>query len=359
MPMFFSRLSYSLGNEDWETEHRALKIKPQDRILCVTGSGDRPLHLLLKECHEVVAIDANPIQNHLLKLKMAAMRHFDYEKYISFLGVANDNTRRSHLRKLSINLENDTAKFWQKNSHMVSKGVLYQGAMEKYARGMFVLARIIQGDLVKKLFSFNDLNDQRSFIDEQWDRALWRMCFQFVLTPKVSRLFLRDPGLYTHVDDSIRPGIHLYQRMNDCLKKHLARDNFFVSLCLRGYITEHALPAYLHEESVKTIQQRLGRVDVQTSDLVSYLKTCPANSFDVFSLSDVASYISEQDFERLLREVRRVARPGARFCIREFLSRRKIPSDMQPFFNRNHTLEKQLEDDDRCFVYRFQTGVVV
>ena len=73
MAKFFKRLSYSIGNEDWETEREALSIQADDKVLCITASGDRPLNLLMNECREIVSIDANPVQNYLLELKIMIM----------------------------------------------------------------------------------------------------------------------------------------------------------------------------------------------------------------------------------------------------------------------------------------------
>lgn len=67
MGLFYSRLSYSIGNEDWKTEQKALQITPEDRILCVTASGDRPLNLLYSNCKEIVSVDANPFKNSQVK----------------------------------------------------------------------------------------------------------------------------------------------------------------------------------------------------------------------------------------------------------------------------------------------------
>ena len=83
---FYNRLNYSLGNEDWCVEEQALRVNPGDRVICVTASGDRPLHLLLSDCKEVCAIDMNPVQNYLLELKIAALKALDYEEYLGFLG---------------------------------------------------------------------------------------------------------------------------------------------------------------------------------------------------------------------------------------------------------------------------------
>ena len=87
MASFFHRISYSFGNEDWRTEEKALAIEPGDRVVAVTASGDRPLHCLLGDPREVVAVDANANQNHVLRLKIAEMRQLDYERYVAFLGA--------------------------------------------------------------------------------------------------------------------------------------------------------------------------------------------------------------------------------------------------------------------------------
>src|SRR3989337_2234761 len=45
---FFKTLNYASVNEDWRTEAEALRPGPEDTVLCVTGSGDRPLDLLAR-----------------------------------------------------------------------------------------------------------------------------------------------------------------------------------------------------------------------------------------------------------------------------------------------------------------------
>jgi S-adenosylmethionine-diacylglycerol 3-amino-3-carboxypropyl transferase len=63
-------------------------------------------------------------------------------------------------------------------------------------------------------------------------------------------------------------------------------------------------------------------------------------------------------FERLLYGMAKSARHGARFCLREFLSKRNIPSVLMSQFERNKQLERNLEVEEVNFVYRFITGVI-
>ena len=127
MAGYFSRLSYSFGNEDWSTEAKALQVRPGDRVACITASGDRPLHILLHDCAEVVAIDANPAQNHLLNLKVAALGQLSYEEYLAFLGALPHPERLAVLHRLNPLLPPEARHFWNSNSDMIKKGVLFQG----------------------------------------------------------------------------------------------------------------------------------------------------------------------------------------------------------------------------------------
>ena len=128
---FYSRLSYSFGNEDPHIERKALNIGPTDKVICITASGDRPLHLLLDEPAEVVAIDLNETQNFLLELKMKAMEQLHFDHYLSFLGGSQDKHRLTKLDSLIPHLSPQGQKFWNGQRRMIAKGVLYQGAVER------------------------------------------------------------------------------------------------------------------------------------------------------------------------------------------------------------------------------------
>lgn len=363
MSNFFSRLSYSFGNEDWRSEQEALKIRPGDRVLSITASGDRPLHLLLDECDEVVSIDANPIQNYLLNLKCVAMQELNYHEYIGFLGAIPHDHRLSIFQKLLPYMDAEAQKYWIKKKSMIDKGILYQGVLEKRCQSVVApLVQIFRGKKVKKLFKFSNIEEQREFVRKSWDKLYWRKSFDFIWNSAVSRFLFRclvdDPGLYDHLNGAVNIGTNFYKRMNDSLMENLAQESLLFSLFLKGRVDSQAFPPYLTEEGVNIIKKRTNRITVKNIDIVSYLETAPSNTFDCFSLSDVASYLSQKDFLKMMREVQRVAKPGARFSIRQFLSNHKVPEEMQSAFYRDSALENKLEKEDRCFVYRFMAGTI-
>ncbi|EFB41744.1 hypothetical protein pah_c022o010 [Parachlamydia acanthamoebae str. Hall's coccus] len=358
MPDFFERLNYSFGNEDWRTEQQALNIQPQDTVLCITASGDRPLHLLLNDCKELISIDANPIQNYLLSLKRAAMQAFDFPNYLNFLEGRLENQASDSLHKLLPFMDGDAAHYWMHQASMLDKGILFQGHIERIFKHVSMLFRCLRPKKVKRLFEFENLEEQRKFLHAEWDTLFLRKLFVFALNPIFPRVFFNDPGLFAHVDSTIQVGAYIYDRMLQCLQGCLASENAFVSLMFQGALKKDFYPPYLTAKGTEVIKPRLDKIKIKTENVINYLKRVPDRTFDAFSLSDIASYMSKESFDELMQAVYRTAKPGARFCIRQFSSNHQIPIHLKPYFQRDINLEKKLEAEDYFFVYRFLTGEI-
>ncbi len=360
MKSFFSQLRYSFGNEDWNTEQLALQIQPDDKVLCITASGDRPLNLLTMPCSSLVALDANPIQNHLLELKIAAMKEFDYPTYIKFLGGENTENRLDLLNSLLKKMDSTSASYWKKYSKMVQKGILYQGKTEKITTNVAKFIKWIHGDTIDRLFNHRDIEEQRLFIKNDWDPILIKRILKIVLNPFFARkLIINDPGLNGDLSPSAKPGDYFFERMMRSLNNYLAIENPLLSLVLNGGVHELAFAPYLTEKGTAQIKMQIDKIQIKTADVITHLESIGKPTYDCFSLSDVISYLNPEQFIRLLRAMLKCANPKARFCMRQFLSYHQIPEDLLQHFNRNSQLEEDLEVSDRCFVYRFMTGEII
>ena len=210
----------------------------------------------------------------------------------------------------------------------------------------------------KKIFEMKNLEDQKKYLKE-WDTPLFRKSFDIILNRHVSRFFAIDPGLYLHSDPGLSLGSYIYGRMIDSLNYSLAKDNLLFSLMFRGYVEPSAFPPYLNRVESEMIRRRLDRLVVKTENILDHLENTPDNYYDRYSLSDIASYLNQASFHRLISQIYRTAKPGARFCLRQFSSNQQIPSDYEQYFKRELFLEKKLEKEDRCFVYRFMVGEIV
>ncbi len=355
---FFSTLNYSSCNEDWRSERAALRIGPEDRVLCVTGSGDRPLHLLLDGPARVVALDANPAQTELLQLKRAALRALPYERYAGFLGLHPLGERERLLPEVAAALPESSRAFWLQRRRLVARGVLYAGRFERHCRRLAALTRCLRPRAVAQLFAFSDLEAQRRFVRERWDTAAWRRLVSLLCAPLVSRLVLRDPAFYQRVDPQLHVGRYLGQRMRDCLERVTARSSFMLSLILRGRLSEDDLPPYLAPRGVERLRARLDRIEAVSEEAIAHLERVEPGSYTRFSLSDLPSYLDERGVERLLRALVRAAAPGARFCIRQFLTRYPLPAELAPSLRLEPELEASLAQSDRSFAYAFTVGTV-
>lgn len=354
---FYNRLNYSLGNEDWSTEEQALRIQPNDQTLCVTASGDRPLHLLMTDCAEVIAIDMNRIQNFLLELKLAAILHLDFETYLAFLGCEPTNQRYSIFLSLTSHLSKDATDFWKNHKKSIQRGIIYQGKVERLTHYTAKIFSLLKGKKIKKLFSFDDIHSQREFIHTHWNTTVLKQLFNICFNPGILKVCINDPGILAYVDSNINPGKYMYGRMIDYLNNHLAKKSVLLQLLCTGKITKEAYFPYMTFAGYEKIRKNAHKLKFDTVNIIEYLNHTP-NRFDCFSLSDITSYMSQENFTRLLTGIHYAAKPNARFCLRKLMCGNIIPSHLSSHFIRDLPLETKLEKEESNFVYRFLTGTI-
>jgi S-adenosylmethionine-diacylglycerol 3-amino-3-carboxypropyl transferase len=359
MKPFYNRLSYSFGNEDWVTEQQALQTAPSSRILCITASGDRPLNLLSSPCASLHTVDANAYQTALFDLKKTALNHLSFQDYIAFLGLQSHANRWALFKSITPHLAPSSVKIWAKHKRKITKGILFQGTVERFSNKASICFKALFEKKILKLFNFSSLDEQRAFIDKEFDNDFWKGLFKFILHPKLLCKLLKDPGLTDFVDQNIHVGEYLHHRFSQSLKTFLAKESTLLSLLFLGQLHPEHLPPYLRSEDCQIIVQGLKKTTFETNSVLTVLNKAAPGDFDRFSFSDIASYMPQHMFHQMLSSMIRVSPAGGRFCIRQFLSNYSIPNHLKPFLKRDPLLEKQLEQQDRCCVYRFFVGEVV
>ena len=78
----------------------------------------------------------------------------------------------------------------------------------------------------------------------------------------------------------------------------------------------------------------------------------PDNSLDGLSLSDIFDWIAPHDFDRLLHEIVRVAKDGARLCYRICLVDRQPGAEHAEHLKADRALSARLHVLDRSCFYR-------
>lgn len=359
MKKFYERLSYSFGNEDSVIESKALSIKKDDVVVCITASGDRTLNLLTTDLNKIYSVDVNPIQNHLLALKMQAMSLLETEDYLNFLGASKEPYPIVFLDSIISSLPEDAQSFWNRNKHLIEDGVLYKGALEKLCQYISFGLNLFFKKQIQDLFDSSDVFEQQKFIKELFEKKTFKFLSKLILNPIISKKYFSDPGLYAYVEENLSARDYLIDLIKSYLTIHPVIENPLLHLIFKGKVSPEAFPPYLKKELIPKIKQRLSKIEIVHEDMIDFLENLSPSSVDCFSLSDIASYMDEKSFNRLIKAMIRCAKPGARFCIRELMSRHKIDAENLKKINLNEELADELKIMDKCFVYRFKVGNIL
>jgi len=92
-PRVFRSVLYAQCWEDPEIDRKAFNLSRQDSLFSITSGGCNVLAFLVDDPGRVIALDLNPRQNHLLRLKMAAFRKLPYRSVLEFLGFRASSLR--------------------------------------------------------------------------------------------------------------------------------------------------------------------------------------------------------------------------------------------------------------------------
>lgn len=359
MKTFLETLNYSSSNEDSRSEIKALHITSGDSVLCITGSGARPLDLLIEKPEIIVSIDFNPCQSFLLELKMAAIRRLEYEELLEFVGVCPSAKRNHFYKGIRILLSPDARGFWDSHSTMIEKGVIYQGRWERYFRKLARLIHLVRPHLLDRLFSCNSIGEQARLWREEWDSVLWRAFLRCISSRTVWKYLFGDPGFYRYIPDQFSIYKYINERFTAAFENILVSESSFATLLFLGkYNVNGALPLHLQRGYYKVLKDTLPCIRIVTESILEYLEKSRKNQFCKYSVSDFASYTNMEEYEMTWRGIVKTASKGARICERQFLVKREIPSNVRPYITRIGELEKELARTDDSIFYTFVIGKI-
>jgi S-adenosylmethionine-diacylglycerol 3-amino-3-carboxypropyl transferase len=339
-------LQYSCCNEDVGSELNALQVQGR-RVISIAAAGERAFGLLLGDPREVIAIDRNPVQVHLGRLKVAGMRRLEREAYLGFIGISPAvDARAATYQRLRADLPDEARAYWDAHPADIAEGIHSVGRTERsIARAAPALRRVLAAD-VARLRACKSLAEQAALAEALFQRWSVRLVLALIFNPVSGRLLLRDPVYYGQGRRAAAP--YLRQRVVTTLAHHRFDDCFILSLFLDGHLRNaRSLPVDLAEDTYPVVQSRLDRLRFETSCVSEYLARQSPGSIDGFSLSDLGGYLTIDEFSTLLERVQRAASNDARVCIREYISAPTERAAWPTTLVRSAALEAQLDREDR------------
>ena len=348
-----SRLIFTHNWEDPAIDEKVLKIKEGDSVFTITSGGCNSLGFLRFNPSAIYCVDINPAQNYLMELKKAAFKNLDYETCCAFFGLLPCNNRKKILLLLEKNISQEASKFWNENKDIISNGIIMNGRYERFVKIAGKLLRLLQGTKkVKTFFSLSSADEQKKFYDEQWDNKKWRWIFNTMFNKKR----LAKKGLvsdYFHFDDgSSSFSESFYKRASHVMKDIPVETNYFIALYFLGhYVNNKNVPEYLKPENFSIIKNNIDKIYPVSADSKYWLQQQPAEMFHAFALSNICELMDDGDTHKLFSEVIRTSKPGARVIFRNLMIPREVPEDLQDKIKKDESLSKQIQFEDRSFVY--------
>jgi S-adenosylmethionine-diacylglycerol 3-amino-3-carboxypropyl transferase len=351
---FFNSLNFTSANEDGNSELLALCATPPQRMVCLTGSGARVLDMLVGDPKEIIALDMNPAQNHLLRLKIAAYKALDNADLLAFLGITNCSDRMVLYHKVSEYLSAESAVFWASKLAEIEAGIWYAGLWERVLKTGAFATRLLRRSNIDRLFATQTLETQASIWRDKFDDFWWRSAIRLLGRRWFWTYIIGEPG-----GDFLPTPQEVEKRLAGAFSRaansQFFRNSDFVSLILRGrHVPDEALPLHVSGANIDIVRQRLERICIIDGGLTD-MSRLNIKDVDSFSLSDFGSYCTQENYDACWSSILAVARPNARFCEREFMNPVRT---LLPDIHINEALSKQLTSWDKAFIYQIRAGTL-
>jgi S-adenosylmethionine-diacylglycerol 3-amino-3-carboxypropyl transferase len=325
--MWRGNLVYNQCWEDPAVDRQALRLTPEDRVLVITSAGCNALDYALTGAR-VLAVDANPRQNHLLELKCAGIRALDFEAFFTLFGDGGSPDAPDIYRTLRPELSLPARDYWDREIRLFrpssarGRSFYFRGTAGLVA--LAIKLWIDHGARVRRtldqLLDAHDLEHQlRLYHSHLRGPLLGDKLLSVVGTPGVMSL-LGVPAPQRLMVHAYPGGFAGFIRA--CLDRVMAlcplRENYFWRVYVTGRYTRESCPEYLKRGNFERL--KAGLVDrVRTCD--GTVTECLAEAeerFTAFVLLDHMDWLAPYP-AALLDEwtgIFAAAGPGARVIFR-------------------------------------------
>ncbi len=370
--LYARSLVYNTCWEDPAVDRRALKLGADDTVMVISSAGCNALDYALDGPSRIHAVDANPRQNALLELKMAAIRRLEFEDFFALFGEGyhprfNDLYRTCLRGELS-----DFARaWWDKQGDWFTSPLgsfYYHGLAGLVARGFraYLRMRPNLAEDVHDLFRAGDLETQRRVYDQRIAPALWTPTMKWVLGRQFTLSLLGVPHPQRRLVQAQHPdGVAGFAReaIEYVFRELPVADNYFWRVYVEGRYTRECCPEYLKADNFQALKNGLvDRIKTHTCTVTEFLHETK-RPITRFVLLDHMDWMSSYHPAALVEEWNAIlgrARAGARILLRSahadpaFLNWVRVGHErrrLEETLRIDRALAARLHVDDRVHTY--------
>jgi len=350
------RLYFAQVREDSSLEVEALRPAPGGTIVVVSSGGCTALSLAAAGAGRVVAVDLNRSQNHLVELKLAAVRSLERATTLALLGATptSARARAATYRTLRDALTPAARAYWDTHTDALGSGLLNAGVTERFIRAVVTALRVFVHPRARMdaMLSQPTLDAQREFFADRWNTRRWRAFFRVLLNRAVFRRAY-DDAFFRHLE---KPSFaeHFRGRADYSLTQLQVSDNYFLHHMLTGEYAglTSALPGFLVPDTYQRLARGSDVVTLVDGAMTDCLRALPSRSIAGFALSNIAEWMTPRDVDAMFAEIARVAEPGARVCFRNFVGWTEVPERWRTVIVEDRAYGETLFARDRSVVQR-------
>lgn len=373
----FKGLVYPQIWEDPEVDMKALRLKPNSRMVAIASGGCNVMSYLTANPAQITAVDLNRAHVALGRLKLAAAQNFpNHDTFYRFFGEADEKANiAAYKRFLRPELDPDTRAYWEgrglaglgrKRISLFSRDLYHHGLLG-YCIGLGHLVARLYGIDPKQMVRAKSLEEQRSYFDGALAPLFDKRLVRWATSKKASLYGLGIPPAQYEALVSGNPegdmAAVLRQRLEKLACDFSLQDNYFAWQAFsRGYAprvetTEASgpLPLYLKREHFETIRLRSSRVRVLNRNFAEHLCTEPDDSLDAYVLLDAQDWMTDRQLNTLWAEITRTANTGARVVFRTAAEASLLPGRVDQNILDQWTYEDEesldLGRQDRSSIY--------
>jgi len=370
--LYARSLVYNTCWEDPAVDRRALKLGPDDHVLVIASAGCNALDYALDSPRRIHAVDANPRQTALLDLKLAAIRHLEFDDFFAVFGDGyHPRFADLYHARLRADLGDFSRHWWDRRQHWFTSRLgsfYYHGLAGWVARGFRAYFRL-RPELwrhVQDLFAAGDLDSQRRIYDRHIAPALWTPMMNWALSRQFTLSLLGVPHpqrrlIQAQHADGVAGFIR--EAIEYVFRELPVADNYFWRVYVFGRYTPACCPEYLKPDNFRRLKAGLAdRVSPRTRTVTEFLRE-HETPLSRFVLLDHMDWMSSYHPGALVEEWNAIlerARAGARILLRSahadpaFLDWVRVRSDRAPLkevLRFDGDLAARLHVDDRVHTY--------
>lgn len=345
-----SEITFSQVREDVEAEREvlrrvaALQQRPL-RVLVVASGGCSALALLADpRVATLDAVDPNPAQLQLTRLRAQAVQALSVSEQLTMLGGVDGATPHGRLalyRRMRDGLPDGTRAFWDARTDQIAFGLNRVGRFEQVFRELAAEFTVYGLDPVER--------PAEALIHRSWP-AIFDRTFRL---ERLVEAFGRSAVQYS---SRIPFAEHFSQAFADALQRYEPSQNYFLYQIFRDAYPPgpSGRPAYLQPEAQAGLAVRaqagLSLYEGSLRDLLGPLTA--AGAYDLIQISNITDWMSRETMRQLLAEIAAALAPGGSVIARRLNGDYDLAEELAQHLVVDRRLSARLLAADRSFIYR-------